>query len=191
MSDPFLTPELLDLRDRTRAFVAGEVIPAEGPDGSAADADVRARLRAAARRSGLFAPSAPREVDGLGLDLRACSVVFEEAGYSLLGPHALNCAAPDEGNMHLLARIGTDEQKRRYLAPLASGEARSCFAMTEPAPGAGSDPSMLRTTATPSGGDGSSRATRPSSPAPTAPTSRSAWPAPATGSPAARARRCS
>ena len=191
VSDPFLTPERLDLRDRTRAFVAGEVIPAEGPDGSAPDPDVRARLRAAARRSGLFAPSARREMGGLGLDLRACSVVFEEAGYSLLGPHALNCAAPDEGNMHLLARIGTEEQKRRYLAPLASGEARSCFAMTEPAPGAGSDPSMLRTTAAPAAGGGSSRATRPSSPAPTAPTSRSAWPARAIGSPATRARRCS
>ena len=151
VSDPFLTPELLDLRDRTRAFVAEEVIPAEGPDGAGLDPDLRALLGAAARRAGLYAPSAPPEVGGLGLDLRACSVVFEEAGYSLLGPHALNCAAPDEGNMHLLARIATEDQKRRYLAPLAAGAARSCFAMTEPAPGAGSDPSMLRTIATPSG----------------------------------------
>jgi acyl-CoA dehydrogenase len=153
VSDPFLTPELLDLRDRTRAFVAEEVIPAEGPDGAGLDPELLALLGAAARGAGLYAPSAPPEVGGLGLDLRACSVVFEEAGYSLLGPHALNCAAPGEGNMHLLARIGTEDQKRRYLAPLAAGAARSCFAMTEPAPGAGSDPSMLRTTATP-GGEG-------------------------------------
>jgi len=75
-------------------------------------------------------------------------VVFEEAGYSLLGPQALNCAAPDEGNMHLLSVVATAEQRDRYLAPLAAGDTRSCFAMTEPAPGAGSDPSMLRTEAT-------------------------------------------
>jgi acyl-CoA dehydrogenase len=75
--------------------------------------------------------------------------VFEEAGYSILGPQALNCAAPDEGNMHMLSVIATLEQRERYLAPLAAGDVRSCFAMTEPAPGAGSDPSMLQTVATP------------------------------------------
>jgi acyl-CoA dehydrogenase len=79
--------------------------------------------------------------------MRGQSVVFEEAGYSLLGPQALNCSAPDEGNMHMLELIATEAQKERYLAPLARGEVRSCFSMTEPAPGAGSDPSMLRTTA--------------------------------------------
>ena len=78
--------------------------------------------------------------------------MLEEAGYSLLGPHALNCAAPDEGNMHLLARVATPAQTERYLRPLASGAVRSWFAMTEPAPGAGSDPSMLRTTAQRSAG---------------------------------------
>jgi acyl-CoA dehydrogenase len=61
---------------------------------------------------------------------------------------ALNCAAPDEGNMHLLEVVATEEQKEKYLRPLAAGETRSCFAMTEPAPGAGADPSMLSTTAT-------------------------------------------
>jgi acyl-CoA dehydrogenase len=74
-------------------------------------------------------------------------VVFEEAGRSPLGPLALHCAAPDEGNMHLLHRAATPEQKQRYLEPLMRGEVRSCFAMTEPAPGAGSDPTMLRTKA--------------------------------------------
>ena len=65
----------------------------------------------------------------------------------MLGPLALNCAAPDEGNMHLLLRAATPEQQEKYLLPLARGEARSCFAMTEPAPGAGSDPTMLQTRA--------------------------------------------
>ena len=85
---------------------------------------------------------------GLGLDTRGQAAVFEEAGYSVLGPQALNCAAPDEGNMHLLSVIATEQQRARYLAPLAAGTVRSCFAMTEPAPGAGSDPAMLATTAT-------------------------------------------
>jgi acyl-CoA dehydrogenase len=64
---------------------------------------------------------------------------------------ALHCAAPDEGNMHLLEEVASDAQKERYLRPLACGEVRSCFAMTEPSPGAGSDPSLLSTTAS---GDG-------------------------------------
>ena len=95
----------------------------------------------------MFAPHVPAEFGGLGLDIRGWSVVFEEAGYSLLGPQALNCAAPDEGNMHLLEVVATDEQKERYLRPLAAGEIRSCFAMTEPHPGAGSDPAALATRA--------------------------------------------
>jgi alkylation response protein AidB-like acyl-CoA dehydrogenase len=73
--------------------------------------------------------------------------VFEAAGYSLFGPVALNIAAPDEGNVHMLAHIASDEQKRRYLAPLAAGDVRSAFAMTEPAPGAGADPNALTTRA--------------------------------------------
>jgi alkylation response protein AidB-like acyl-CoA dehydrogenase len=74
-------------------------------------------------------------------------VIFEEAGYSLLGPIALHCAAPDEGNMHLLEQVASPAQKQRWLAPLARGEIRSCFAMTEPQPGAGSDPQLLLTRA--------------------------------------------
>ena len=56
----------------------------------------------------------------------------------------MNCAAPDEGNMHLLAMAGSPAQQERYLRPLVSGQVRSCFAMTEPPPGAGSDPAALR-----------------------------------------------
>lgn len=77
--------------------------------------------------------------------------VFEAAGYSVFGPLALNIAAPDEGNVHLLTHVATAEKKQRFLGSLASGEMRSAFAMTEPAPGAGSDPSMLTTSAQISG----------------------------------------
>ena len=72
--------------------------------------------------------------------MRGQAPVFEEAGYSLLGPLALNCSAPDEGNMHLLEVVASEAQKERYLRPLAAGDDALGFAMTEPAPGAGSDP---------------------------------------------------
>lgn len=150
MIDFSLPRELEELKERTRRFVRDVVIPAEARDvgdGHGVDPALRAELQQQARAAGLFAPHVPREYGGLGLDMRGRSVVFEEAGYSVLGPQALNCAAPDEGNMHLLELVATDEQKQRYLVPLAAGETRSCFAMTEPAPGAGSDPAMLRTRA--------------------------------------------
>ncbi len=143
-------PELTALAERTAAFVADVVIPAEPRDVGrhGLEADLRAELQQAGKRAGLFAPHVSTELGGLGLDVRGQAVIFEQAGYSILGPQALNCAAPDEGNMHMLSVIATPEQRERYLAPLAAGDIRSCFAMTEPAPGAGSDPSMLQTTAT-------------------------------------------
>jgi acyl-CoA dehydrogenase len=147
--------EVEDLAKRTTAFVRDVVIPAEREVGGVVHDgphELRRSLQQQAREAGLLAPHVPTEWGGCGLDVRGQSVVFEEAGYSLLGPLALNCAAPDEGNMHLLERVAGEDQKQKYLRPLAAGEIRSCFAMTEPAPGAGSDPSMLSTTATPVGG---------------------------------------
>jgi acyl-CoA dehydrogenase len=149
MIDFELEPELLALRERVRAFIQETVIPAEPRDASShgLDDEFRRELQNEARAAGLFAPQVSPDLGGLGLDARSMVVLLEEAGHSLLGPQALNCAAPDEGNMHLLTHVATDEQKQRYLAPLARGEVRSCFSMTEPPPGAGSDPSMLRTSA--------------------------------------------
>ncbi|NUP34932.1 MAG: acyl-CoA dehydrogenase family protein [Streptomycetaceae bacterium] len=138
------------LAERTAAFVREVVVPAEvehGGDSARAGDDVRDRLQRAAKEAGVFAPHVAREYGGHGLDMRDRAVVFEEAGYSLFGPPALNIAAPDEGNMHMLEHIATPEQKERYLRPLATGDVRSCFAMTEPAPGAGSDPAALTTRA--------------------------------------------
>ena len=145
-----LAPELAELRERTAAFVRDVVLPLEAQDRGVhgIEAELRSQLQKEAKAAGLFAPHVPREYGGLGLDTRGQSVVFEEAGYSLLGPQALNCAAPDEGNMHLLEHVASGAQKERYLRPLSAGEIRSCFAMTEPPPGAGSDPSMLRSRAT-------------------------------------------
>ncbi|MEV0382659.1 acyl-CoA dehydrogenase family protein [Nonomuraea sp. NPDC050643] len=143
------SPDVAEVARRTATFVREVVIPVEERHrGVVRSEDVRRRLQQAAKQAGIFAPHVAREYGGLGLDMLGRAAVFEEAGYSLLGPLALNIAAPDEGNMHLLEAVATGEQKERYLRPLAAGEVRSCFAMTEPAPGAGSDPSALSTCAT-------------------------------------------
>jgi acyl-CoA dehydrogenase len=141
--------QVLELQERVQRFIHETVIPAEGRDVSphGLDPGLRAELQYEAKRAGVFAPQVSPDLGGPGLDLRGQAVIFEEAGYSILGPQALNCAAPDEGNMHLLNVIATRLQRERYLQPLASGTVRSCFAMTEPSPGAGSDPSMLQTVA--------------------------------------------
>lgn len=139
-----------DLVARVREFVEAECIPREVPahvHGPAAIDAALAELRPLARARGLYLPQLPASLGGLGLDWVGRAAVFEEAGRSYLGPAALNCAAPDQPNMVSLLRQGSPAQRDRYLVPLAEGRIRSCFAMTEPAPGAGSDPSMLRTTA--------------------------------------------
>jgi len=151
-----LPPELLALRDRTRRFIDETVIPHErhlpSHDDIAAWDALRAELQAAARAAGVFLPHLGAEWGGLGLDWAGNAVIFEEAGRSALGIQALNIAAPDEGNMHLIEKIGTEQQHERYLRPLAAGQVRSCFGMTEPPPGAGADPSLLQTSAVRRGG---------------------------------------
>lgn len=149
-----LSNDLLALQARVRHFIAEQVIPYERdarqtPHGPSAE--LRSELIAKARAAGLLTPHASVELGGLGLSHLAKAVVFEEAGYSPLGPIALNIHAPDEGNIHLMEVVANEAQKQRWLQPLVAGRIRSCFAMTEPDDGAGSDPSMLATTATPDG----------------------------------------
>src|SRR5215831_1083962 len=145
-----LSDDLLELRERTERFVRDDMIPREtdrrlGAHGPSEE--FRRELVALARRAGLVSPHVGREWGGLGLDHRGKAVVFEAAGYSPLAPIAMNCFAPDEGNMHLLEQVAQERQKEEWLRPLAAGDIRSCFMMTEPPPGSGSDPSMLLTTA--------------------------------------------
>jgi acyl-CoA dehydrogenase len=148
--------ELAELQARIRRFIADEIIPLEsdvrrtrhGPS-----EELRRELIDKAREAGLLAPHVATEYGGLALTHVGRAIAFEEAGYSPLGPVALNVFAPDEGNMHLLEAVATRAQKERWLRPLAAGTIRSCFCMTEPAPGAGSDPSMLTSTATRDGDD--------------------------------------
>ena len=151
-----LSPAQLDLQARTRRFIAEEVIPLEKDprqDHHGPHEALRDDLVARAKRHGLLTPHASKEHGGLGLSHIDKAIVFEEAGYSPLGPVALNIHAPDEGNVHLMEVVATPAQKARWLQPLVDGTVRSCFCMTEPPPGSGSDPSMLQTTAVRDGDD--------------------------------------
>jgi acyl-CoA dehydrogenase len=142
--------ELAELRERTETFVRERIIPLENDrrlHAHGPSEEFRDELVALGRRAGLLSPHVGTQWGGLGLDHRGKAVVFEAAGYSPLGPIAMNCFAPDEANMHLLEQVAEERQKEEYLRPLAAGDIRSCFMMTEPAAGAGSDPSMLLTTA--------------------------------------------
>jgi len=139
---------------RVEAFVRNEIVPYEsdpryGPHGPSEDL-VR-HMRGLAAAAGVLTPHILP--DGTHLSQRATALILRRSGLSPLGPVAVNTAAPDEGNMYLIGKVGTAEQKKRYLAPLVSGQARSAFFMTEPAMegGAGSDPSMMQTVATQEG----------------------------------------
>ena len=147
-----LPPEIDDYRRRYRAFVAERVLPLE-QDAAVYDdhenirLDVLEKLRTEAKAAGLWAPQMPRERGGQGLQVVGMAACYEEMNYSIFGPTVFNCAAPDDGNMIVLNKIGTEEQKTRWLQPIVDGKVRSSIVMTEPAPGAGSDPAMMLTTA--------------------------------------------
>src|ERR1700753_2364910 len=132
-----LTPELQELHQRTRSFIRDKVMPLESDPRQTAHGpteEFRRELVALGREAGLIAPHASPEYGGLGLDNVGKAVVFEEAGYSLLGPVAMHIFAPDEGNIHLLEQVATKEQKERWLRPLARGDIRSSFCISEPSP---------------------------------------------------------
>jgi acyl-CoA dehydrogenase len=135
-------------------FIRRVVIPYErdprlGPHGPSES--LVGELREKARAAGVLTPHILP--DGTHLSQRETATVLKKSGLSPLGPIAVNTAAPDEGNMYLLGRLASTEQKERFLKPLVEGRARSAFFMTEPAAegGAGSDPSMMKTTARPDG----------------------------------------
>lgn len=139
-----------DLAARVEGFIRDAIIPYESDPrrdhhGGPTDELVR-ELKQLARDAGLLTPHILS--DGQHLNQRETALVLTATGLSPLGPIACNTAAPDEGNMFLLGRVGSAELKERFLEPMVAGRARSCFFMTEPASlqGAGSDPSMMLTT---------------------------------------------
>ena len=144
------------LARRVRQFVDEEVIPLEREllrSGADLSIERLQDLRAKAKSAKLWAPAMPKEWGGMGLNIQDIAPLFEAAGRSLLGPLAIHCASPDEGNMQLLHSWANDEQVEQFLAPLARGDIFSAFSMTEPPPGAGSDPRMIRTLAVKEGGE--------------------------------------
>jgi acyl-CoA dehydrogenase len=150
--DLTLSPEVEALRRRYRCFVDSQIMPLEAqPDAFDAHENIRLdrleTLREKAKAENLWAPQMPRQRGGLGLPISAWAPCYEEMGRSIFGPLVFNCAAPDDGNMFLLNKIAREDQKDRWLQPLIDGRLRSSFAMTEPAPGAGSDPTLMRTRA--------------------------------------------
>ncbi|HEY1325481.1 MAG TPA: acyl-CoA dehydrogenase family protein [Casimicrobiaceae bacterium] len=150
----FALPADVDaIRARIERFVAGRLIALES-DPASYDAHeniapaLLETLRGEARAAGLWALQVPRAWGGQGLSVVAMAACYEAMNASIFGPVVFNSAAPDDGNMILLAKVGTDAQRERWLRPIVDGRVRSAFAMTEPHPGSGSDPSMMLTTAT-------------------------------------------
>jgi acyl-CoA dehydrogenase len=148
-----LDPVGEDYRRRIRAFVERHVLPLEADPAVYDDHenirdDVLMPLREQAKAAGLWALQMPKARGGQGLTTVARAACYEEMGRSIFGAVTFNCAAPDDGNMMLLEKVATPAQKEKYLQPIVDGKVRSAFIMTEPAPGAGSDPSLMRTTAT-------------------------------------------
>ncbi|WP_448187324.1 acyl-CoA dehydrogenase family protein [Azospirillum sp. sgz301742] len=147
-----LSPEIEDYRRRVRAFVEAEILPVEADRANWDEHEMIAQpaleaLRAKAKAAGLWALQMPRERGGQGLPVVGMAACYEEMNRSIFGPVCFNSSAPDDGNMMVLNKVGTEAQKERWLQPIIDGKVRSAFAMTEPAPGGGSDPSMMLTTA--------------------------------------------
>ncbi|WP_039794729.1 acyl-CoA dehydrogenase family protein [Nocardia araoensis] len=150
MIDFAIPADLAAERDRVRRFVIDKIVPFERDPRLTAHGptdELRQELVELARAEKLLTVQAPESLGGRGLTHIEQAVIYEAAGWSTLGPVAMNCAAPDEGNMFLLSKVADPGQVQRYLAPVVAGHQRSVFAMTEP-DGAGSDPAQLATSAT-------------------------------------------
>lgn len=132
--------------------MAEEILPLESDPDSYDDHQnirpaLRDQLREKVKAAGLWAPGVPREEGGLGHSFVSIAAAYEEMNRSIFGPCCFNAAAPEDGNMRLLAETGSGEQRAWWLRPVVEGQVRSAFAMTEPHPGSGSDPTMMRTRA--------------------------------------------
>jgi alkylation response protein AidB-like acyl-CoA dehydrogenase len=148
MIDFSIPPELESHRQHVTAFMEQHIYPNEGAfvEDEGLPVELEKELQAKVKAAGLWAPNLPREWGGMGVGFIGQALLNEIIGRSIIAPRVFGSAAPDAGNAELLIISGTPEQNEEYLRPLASGEVRSCFAMTEPEV-AGSDPTGLRTTA--------------------------------------------
>src|SRR5918996_916128 len=141
--------KLIGLLDRIKEFLRTQVYPLEKDFLSRPFRELTPTLsakREEVKALGLWAPHLPNEHGGLGLSLSEFASVSEELGRTPIGHYLFNCQAPDIGNMEILLSHGTREQKEKYFTPLARGDVRSCFSMTEPEH-PGSNPTWMSTTA--------------------------------------------
>ena len=139
------------LRRRVRRFVDEEILPLEDDprafgEGEQIREDRLLILRERVKAAGLWCPQMPVARGGLGLGPVGMAALYEEMGRARFGAVAFNCAAPDDGNMLVLERVGTEAQKARWLQPVVDGRVRSAIVMTEPHPGSGSDPAAMMMT---------------------------------------------
>ncbi|HET6670104.1 MAG TPA: acyl-CoA dehydrogenase family protein [Pyrinomonadaceae bacterium] len=148
MIDFSIPPELESHRQSVTAFMKQYVYPNETAfvEDEGLPAELEQELQREVKAQGLWGPNLPREWGGMGIGFIGQALVNEVIGRSVFAPRLFGSAAPDAGNAELLIISATAQQKEEYLRPLAAGEVRSCFAMTEPEV-AGSDPTDLRTTA--------------------------------------------
>ena len=147
-----LPPEADAYRQKVRAFVDEHIIPLEADRANYNEheniaAGPLAAMREKVKAAGLWAPQMPASRGGLGFDTIGMAASYEEMNRSIFGPVCFNTAAPDDGNMFLLNKMATEDQKDRWLQPIIDGDVRSAFVMTEPHPGGGSDPTMMLTKA--------------------------------------------
>jgi acyl-CoA dehydrogenase len=145
-----VSTQALIVGERVERFVRDVVAPYEKDPRAGAHGpsdELVHEMRDKARAAGVMTPHI--RADGGHFTQIDTAYILKRSGLSPLGPVACNTMAPDEGNMFLIGKAGSEEQKERFLKPLVSGEARSAFFMTEPYAegGAGSDPSMMQTTA--------------------------------------------
>jgi alkylation response protein AidB-like acyl-CoA dehydrogenase len=154
MIDFSIPPELENARQRVTAFMGQYVYPSEAQiiEDEGLPVELERELQARVKADGLWAPHLPRQWGGMGIGFIGQALVNEIIGRSVVGPRIFGNAAPDAGNAELLIISATPEQKEQYLKPLAAGDVRSCFAMTEPEV-SGSDPTGLQTTAIRDGSD--------------------------------------
>ncbi|MGI8917482.1 MAG: acyl-CoA dehydrogenase family protein [Pyrinomonadaceae bacterium] len=154
MIDFSIPPELESHRESVAAFMKQHVYPNESAfvEEEGLPVELEQELQRKVKAQGLWGPNLPREWGGMGIGFIGQALLNEIIGRSVFAPRLFGSAAPDAGNAELLIISATAEQKEEYLRPLAAGEVRSCFAMTEPEV-AGSDPTGLRTTAVQEGNE--------------------------------------
>jgi len=135
--------------EMVREFMQKEVYPLEPHFLFKSFREMKPRLEEARRKvkqMELWAPQLPKELGGVGIGFMGYAILCEEIGRSPIGPYIFGSQAPDAGNIEILAKYATPEQREKYMEPLIRGEIRSCFSMTEPE-FAGSNPTEMACTA--------------------------------------------